>query len=77
MTERSYCSTSSPAFGGVSVPDFGHSNRRGEDISLFFVLPAFQSKLLTRECSLAYHHVGNSVLVDMQALPKVIKSSRF
>ena len=24
----SCCSTSSPAFGSVSVPDFGHSNRR-------------------------------------------------
>ena len=27
MNESSSCSTSSPAFGVVSVPDFGHSNR--------------------------------------------------
>ena len=27
VNERSCCSTSSPAFGGVSVLDFGHSKR--------------------------------------------------
>ena len=27
MSKSSYCSTSSPAFGGVSVLNFGHSNR--------------------------------------------------
>lgn len=76
MNESSYCFPSLPIFGVVNILKFGGSNRHGMGYCCFIIFPAFNGKSVTNKNSLAYHHIGNIVLVKIQALAKEINNAK-